>query len=226
MVRLWFGAQEDMPIFSELSPRSKVINLKANNAKLTKLNLQGNRLTATEATELFQALALNTTLTKLSLFDNNISDAGATELSKALIVNNTLAKLDLALNNIGDMGAIELSKALTVNTVLTELSLYNPNIGDAGTLALGNTLRTRPLRGAGLELVGVRLSDCWEGLELPRAGRDWNNTEVLEYFDQNSPIRRKIAFAMVSHARLGQESRWTDLDSNVMGMISKFSLLD
>ena len=94
MVRLWFGAQEDMPIPSELS--SKVIRLKANNAKLTKLNLQGNRLTATEATELFQALALNTTLTKLSLFDNNISDAGATELSKALIVNNTLAKLDLA----------------------------------------------------------------------------------------------------------------------------------
>ena len=63
-------------------------------------------------------------------------------------------------------------------------------------------------------------------LMLPRAGRDWNNTEVLAYFDQNSPIRRKIAFAMVSHARLGQESRWTDLDSNVIEMIFKFSLLD
>ena len=57
--------------------------LKANNTYLTSLNLQGNRLKATEATELFQALALNTTLTELSLFDNNISDAGATELSKA-----------------------------------------------------------------------------------------------------------------------------------------------
>jgi len=36
----------------------------------------------------------------------------------------------------------------------------------------------------------------------------------------------KIAFVMASHARLGQESRWTDLDSNVMEMIFKFSLLD
>ena len=199
-------------------------SLKANNTYLTSLNLQGtrNRLTATKATELFQALALNTTLTELSLFDNNISDAGATELSKALVVNNALAKLDLAQNQIGDTGAAELSKALTVNTVLTMLNLYNKNIGDVGTLALGNTLRTRPLRGAGFELVGVNLRDCWEDLELPRAGRDWNNTEVLAYFDQNSPIRRKIAFAMVSHARLGQESRWTDLDSNVMEMIFKF----
>ena len=199
--------------------------LKANNAYLTSLNLQGtgNRLTATKATELFQALALNTTLTELSLFDNNISDTGATELSKALEVNNALAKLDLAQNQIGDTGAAELSKALMVNTVLTKLHLYNKNIGDVGTLALGNTLRTRPLRGAGFELVGVNLrGDCWEDLELPRAGRDWNNTEVLAYFDQNSPIRRKIAFAMVSHSRLGQESRWTDLDSNVMEMIFKF----
>lgn len=216
MVRLRFGAQEDMPFLLDA--------LKANNAYLTSLNLQGtrNRLTATKATELFQALALNTTLTELSLFDNNISDTGATELSKALVVNNALAKLDLAQNQIGDTGAAELSKALMVNTVLTKLHLYNKNIGDVGTLALGNTLRTRPLRGAGFELVGVNLRDCWEDLELPRAGRDWNNTEVLAYFDQNSPIRRKIAFAMVSHARLGQESRWTDLDSNVMEMIFKF----
>ena len=97
--------------------------LKANNAYLTSLNLQGtrNRLTATKATELFQALALNTTLTELSLFDNNISDTGATELSKALVVNNALAKLDLAQNQIGDTGAAELSKALAVNTVLTML---------------------------------------------------------------------------------------------------------
>ena len=220
MVRLRFGAQEDMPFLLDA--------LKANNAYLTSLNLQGtgNRLTATKATELFQALALNTTLTELSLFDNNISDTGATELSKALEVNNALAKLDLAQNQIGDTGAAELSKALMVNTVLTKLHLYNKNIGDVGTLALGNTLRTRPLRGAGFELVGVNLRDCWEDLELPRAGRDWNNTEVLAYFNQNSPIRRKIAFAMVSHARLGQESRWTDLDSNVMEMIFKFSLLD
>ena len=220
VVRPWSGAQRDMAILSDA--------LKANNTYLTSLNLQGtrNRLTATKATELFQALALNTTLTELSLFDNNISDTGATELSKALVVNNALAKLDLAQNQIGDTGAAELSKALAVNTVLTMLNLYNKNIGDVGTLALGNTLRTRPLRGAGFELVGVNLRDCWEDLELPRAGRDWNNTEVLAYFDQNSPIRRKIAFAMVSHARLGQESRWTDLDSNVMEMIFKFSLLD
>jgi Ran GTPase-activating protein (RanGAP) involved in mRNA processing and transport len=217
VVRPRSGAQRDMAILSDA--------LKANNTYLTSLNLQGNRLKATEATELFQALALNTTLTELSLFDNNISDAGATELSKALVVNNALAKLDLAQNQIGDTGAAELSKALAVNTVLTMLNLYNKNIGDVGTLALGNTLRTRPLRGAGFELVGVNLRDCWEGLELPRAGRDWNNTEVLAYFDQ-MPIRRKIAFAMVSHARLGQESRWTDLDSNVMEMIFKFSLLD
>ena len=139
---------------------------------------------------------------------------------RPLVVNNALAKLDLAQNQIGDTGAAELSKALTVNTVLTMLNLYNKNIGDVGTLALGNTLRTRPL---GFELVGANLREI--GLELPRAGRDWNNTEVLAYFDQ-MPIRRKIAFAMVSHARLGQESRWTDLDSNVMEMIFKFSLLD
>ena len=214
VVRPRSGAQRDMAILSDA--------LKANNTYLTSLNLQGNRLTATGATELFQAMALNTTLTELSLFDNNISDTGATELSKALVVNNALAKLDLAQNQIGDTGAAELSKALMVNTVLTKLHLYNKNIGDVGTLALGNTLRTRPLRGAGFELVGVNLRDCWEDLELPRAGRDWNNTEVLAYFDQNSPIRRKIAFAMVSHARLGQESRWTDLDSNVMEMIFKF----
>jgi hypothetical protein len=43
-----------------------------------------------------------------------------------------------------------------------------------------------------------------------KSGRDWNNTEVLEYFDQNTPSRRKIAFAMGSHARLGQGGlTWT-----------------
>ena len=69
VVRPRSGAQRDMAILSDA--------LKANNTYLTSLNLQGNQLKATEATELFQALALNTTLTELSLFDNNISDAGA-----------------------------------------------------------------------------------------------------------------------------------------------------
>ena len=221
MVRLWFG----------YSPRQHISllsdALQANDPLLTSLNLQGNRLTATDARELFQALPLSSTLTELKLYDNELSDAGATELAKALMVNTgALLTLDLARNQIGDTGVIELAKALAVNTCLTRLYLYDKDIGDAGTLALGKTLQTRPHPAAEFKLVGVSLRDCWEGLELPRAGRDWNNQEVLVYLDQNSPkIRRRIAFAMVWHARLGQESRWTALDPNLfISMI--LSLLD
>ena len=46
--------------------------------------------------------------------------------------------------------------------------------------------------------------DCWEDLGLPKAGREWSNEEVLAFFDEQE--KRAIAFAMASHARLGQES--------------------
>ena len=105
---------------------------------------------------------------------------------------------------------------------------YN-GMGDAGTLALtlGKALRARVrvLPATGFRLGAVHLKDCWEDLGLPKAGREWSNEEVLAFFDEQE--KRAIAFAMASHARLGQESSWSGLrfDADVCSMIMNWSAL-
>ena len=89
----------------------------------------------------------------------------------------------------------------------------SPNRG--GKLALGQMLRAFPLRSAGFALEGVRLCECWDALDLPAEGADWEDSEVVAYFR----ARSEIAFASVSHARLGQASVWSGLDSNLIWMI-------
>ena len=93
-------------------------------------------------------------------------------------------------------------------------------------------------------MKGVRLGDCWEALELPEASGlslrrrtgmwsnenvtekvlvylrigMWSYEKVLAYFGELQ-AKRAIACAMVSHARLGQASRWSGLDPNLIWMI-------
>jgi len=115
----------------------------------------------------------------------------------------------------------------------------SPNRG--GKLALGQMLRAFPLRSAGFALEGVRLCECWEALDLPADGPDWNDNKVVAYLRSRSKwdggywcsftctilcgwkcssgTCGPIAFAMVSHARLGQASVWSGLDSNLIWMI-------
>ena len=92
---------------------------------------------------------------------------------------------------------------------------FSTSIGRGGKLALGQVLRKNPLRSAGFALEGVRLCECWDALDLPAEGADWEDSEVVAYFR----ARSEIAFASVSHARLGQASVWSGLDSNLIWII-------
>ena len=124
-----------------------------------------------------------------------MGDAGITSLSEALAVNTVLKGLSFGESRLGDAGATYLSEALSVNTVLSELTLGANEIGHVGTLALGKALSARPLyTTARFKLGGsVRLSECWEALEFPMAGRSWSNEEVLTFFVE---LQARLAIAL------------------------------
>ena len=102
--------------------------------------------------------------------------------------------------------------------MLGKLDLAGNGIGVDGALALGKVLRARSLPSSGFTLEGVSLRVLWEALELPVAGRRWSNEKVLAHFVELF-ARRAMVFAMVAHVRLGQESRWSGLDPNLISMI-------
>ena len=165
------------------------------NTVLTELSLGESRLGDAGATSLSEALAVNTVLKGLSFGESRLGDAGATSLSEALAVNTALTELSFGESRLGDAGATYLSEALSVNTVLSELTLGANEIGHVGTLALGKALSARPLyTTARFKLGGsVRLSECWEALEFPMAGRSWSNEEVLTFFVE---LQARLAIAL------------------------------
>ena len=110
------------------------------NTTLTYLNLSSNEIGASGAASLSQALSVNTTLSHLKVSHNMIGASGAASLSQALYVNTTLTDLSLKCNSICALGAAPLSQALSVNTTLTNLNLKWNMIGDSGVVFLSQAL--------------------------------------------------------------------------------------
>ena len=66
------------------------------------------------------------------------------------------------------------------------------------------------------KLEGVALRRAWRELGLP--SMRWGNSKIVHYWNRVSALR-SLALAMVSHARLGAKSVWSELDSGLLGMV-------
>jgi hypothetical protein len=98
-----------------------------NNKKITKLDLNSNRIGDMDCDELVNFLQKNDSVTELDLSGTSIGDKLIKSLSKGLINNHTLKVLDLSENVIGDEGIKALSFALETNTTLEILRLNYKN---------------------------------------------------------------------------------------------------
>eukprot|EP00802_Teleaulax_amphioxeia_P017687 Tamp_17852.p2 GENE.Tamp_17852~~Tamp_17852.p2 ORF type:complete len:130 (-),score=18.30 Tamp_17852:251-640(-) len=101
-----------------------------------------------------------------------------------LTQNSSLEELNLSYNPIGNEGAVELIKALRHNSSLSSLDVGFNAIDDKGILELGRNLKASPFP-AKFRLSGVRLSSCWEDLDLPPEARQWGNEQILSLFAQS-----------------------------------------
>jgi Ran GTPase-activating protein 1 len=126
---------------SSLEVLSGVPIKKLRAGKLTKLDLQGKGLGATEGIVLAELMQLRPVLNKLILYRNNIGDDGAKAIAEALKVNAVLTTLILDWNNIGAEGAIAIAEALKVNAVVTTLGLGKNNFGDEGAMVIAEALK-------------------------------------------------------------------------------------
>ena len=128
------------------------------NTTLTNLDLSGNRIGASGAASLSDAIKVDTVLTNLDLSLNGIGDSGAASLSDAIKVNTVLTNLDLSGNRIGASGASFLSDAIKVNTVLTNLDLSGNEIGDSGAGFLSDAIKVNTVL-TNLNLSGNGIGD-------------------------------------------------------------------
>ena len=134
------------------------------NKKLTRLNLRGARLVATEdiGQALTTMLQVNKTLTHLDLSHNsNLSVQGAYCVFQGLQLNNTLVYLNLSHTGLQmtKSTAWILDTMLKVNNTLTHLDLSHNNFLDQGAYCLfqglqhNNTLVDLNLSHTGLEMT-------------------------------------------------------------------------
>ena len=114
--------------------------LNHDSARVTQLNLYGNRLTFANA-NLAIALGACTSLTVLSLGDNDIGPDGAANVADHIIAAKTagLVELHMGDNDIADAGTISIANALCNNESIRLLGLYGNRIGDVGAASLANT---------------------------------------------------------------------------------------
>ena len=138
-----------------------------------------------------------------------------------LKATSTVQTLRLGSNGIGPEGAIKIADALPANSSLGELDLRKNAIGTEGALAIGRALRARPRRtsyGVGFRLYGVELAEVAAELGLPdRDAGEWTNDSILTFFWEQH--ERRLAVCMLTHRRLGQGSRWGELDEGILRMV-------
>jgi len=140
---------------SSLEVLSGVPIKKLRAGKLTKLDLQGKGLGATEGIVLAELIQLSPVLENLSVANNNIDGEAAQQLARVVLRSaslevfseipikklraDTLTKLDL--RGVGVSGALVLSDLLKFSAVVTELWLSNNNIGPEGAIAIAEALK-------------------------------------------------------------------------------------
>ena len=103
------------------------------NSSVTEVNLLDNVIGDVGASCLAAALRHQPYIRALYLFDNQIGDDGASALANALTHNSTLTTLDLMCNRISDTGAESFIRALTLNSTLTEINLGGNLLSESAT---------------------------------------------------------------------------------------------
>jgi len=140
---------------SSLEVLSGVPIKKLRAGKLTKLDLQGKGLGATEGIVLAELIQLSQVLENLSVANNNIDGEAAQQLARVVLRSaslevfseipikklraDALTKLDL--RGVGVSGALVLSDLLKFSAVLTELDLAGNNISPEGAVAISEALK-------------------------------------------------------------------------------------
>jgi hypothetical protein len=164
---------------SSLEVLSGVPIKKLRAGKLTKLDLQGKGLGATEGIVLAELIQLSPVLENLSVANNNIDGEAAQQLARVVLRSaslevfseipikklraDALTKLDL--RGVGVSGALVLSDLLKFSAVLTRLDLDRNHIGDDGAKAIAEALKVnrvlKKLRKASAS--GTEFTGKWRG---------------------------------------------------------------
>ncbi len=131
-----------------------VLNNEIWNAKITSVELFGNKLGDGSCEALSHMLQSNVNLKRLKLGDNNIGPVGATILSEGLKKNSTLTQLHLGGNSIQVNGLKAISEALMGNVALTSLGLRDNNVGPEGIKYLADTLAMETCALSDIQLKG------------------------------------------------------------------------
>ena len=129
---------------------------------VTKLSLQGNKITDASVVSLCQALQTAACqVTKLDLRENQITDAGVASLCQALQTTTCqVTKLNLLDNQITDAGVASLCQALqTVACKVTILDLSDNKIADTGVASLCQALQTEACKVTELHLSDNQITD-------------------------------------------------------------------
>jgi Ran GTPase-activating protein (RanGAP) involved in mRNA processing and transport len=197
------------------------------NCAMQSIVLYANNLGDDGAWHLACALQDNKNLTQLAVGGNGIGNKGAGFLAQALTINSTLFFLDLCRNDISDKGATKLATMLPSNRALLELCLNSNRISSLGTLEFGQVLSTHPRAphcpscDRFLVLRGLRLRHVASDLQTIPVGLvgDFRNRVLLRFFWQRH--ERRLAFLMLTQHRLGNHSRWSQLDAEVVSLIAR-----
>ena len=129
---------------------------------VTKLSLQGSKITDASVVSLCQALQTAACqVTKLDLRENQITDAGVASLCQALQTTTCqVTKLNLLDNQITDAGVASLCQALqTVACKVTILDLSDNKIADTGVASLCQALQTEACKVTELHLSDNQITD-------------------------------------------------------------------
>ena len=129
---------------------------------VTRLSLQGSKITDASVVSLCQALQTAACqVTKLDLRENQITDAGVASLCQALQTTTCqVNKLNLLDNQITDAGVASLCQALqTVACKVTILDLSDNKIADTGVASLCQALQTEACKVTQLHLSDNQITD-------------------------------------------------------------------
>ena len=109
---------------------------------LTKLYINGNRLTDEAADDIATAICSNPQLQELNIGENNLRSTGAINIAKALQNISTLIKLYISNNNITDEAVDDIAAALSCNTQLQELDISNNWFQTVGIMTIAKSLQS------------------------------------------------------------------------------------
>mmetsp|Transcript_2749 Transcript_2749/g.6426 ORF Transcript_2749/g.6426 Transcript_2749/m.6426 type:complete len:1000 (+) Transcript_2749:317-3316(+) len=112
----------------------------AENFCLVHLDLHNNSIGDEGLEHIMNALKQNIVLEKLMVGDNDITSAGGQVIGEALAQNHTLTTLWLQRNRLGNDGVKALAEGLHGDTALRDLRLNMNNLGTEGLIALGQSL--------------------------------------------------------------------------------------